>query len=94
MRRRQCDNKHGHVRDENENLCRSRKAGCRRHENVPEEYLVGDVYIGTEPYDESEFDNVVISGETDKNGLVSTSEFGNIDIKIKDNNYKIIVEEG
>lgn len=63
-------------------------------ENVPEEYLVGDVYIGTEPYDESEFDNVVISGETDKNGLVSTGEFGNIDIKIKDNNYKIIVEEG
>ena len=63
-------------------------------ENVPEEYLVGDVYIGTKPYDESEFENVVISGETDKNGLVSTGEFGNIDIKIKDNNYKIIVEEG
>lgn len=63
-------------------------------ENVPEEYLVGDVFIGAKLYDETEFDNVVISGETDENGLISTEEFGSIDIKIKDNNCKIIVEEG
>ncbi len=63
-------------------------------ENVPEEYLGGDVFIGTRLYDDTEFKTVVIAGETEEKGLASTAEFGNIDVKIKDDNYKIIVEEG
>lgn len=63
-------------------------------ENVPEEYLGRDVFIGTRLYDNTEFKTVVIAGETEEKGLASTAEFGNIDVKIKDDNYKIIVEEG
>lgn len=62
--------------------------------NVPERYLGGDVFIGKRTYDKTEFKTVVIAGETRESGFASTAVFGNIDVKIKDDNYKIIVEEG
>ena len=63
-------------------------------ENIPEEYLSGDIFIGTELYKDSDFEKVLIAGETKVKGLISTEKYGNIDVKIKDDNYKIIVEEG
>ena len=45
-------------------------------------------------YKDSDFEKVLIAGETKVKGLISTEKYGNIDVKIKDDNYKIIVEEG
>ena len=63
-------------------------------ENIPEKYLSGDIFIGTELYKDSDFEKVLIAGETKVKGLISTEKYGNIDVKIKNDNYKIIVEEG
>lgn len=63
-------------------------------ENVPEEYLKGDIFIAAKQLNSIDFNNEIISGEASSNLTISTEQFGNIQIKIKNNNYKIIVEEG
>lgn len=63
-------------------------------ENVPEEYLKGDIFIAAKQLNSIDFNNEIISGEASSDLTISTEQFGNIQIKIKNNNYKIIVEEG
>lgn len=62
-------------------------------DRIPEKYLEGDVIIASENYDNVNFKDAVKVGESDDTGIVSTEEFGNIDIKIKDDSYKFIIEE-
>ncbi len=63
-------------------------------ENIPEKFLDEDILVADEPYDGFNYENIIVTGEDDDYGLVSTEKYGNIDIKIKNGNYKIIVEEG
>ncbi len=63
-------------------------------ENIPEKFLDEDILVADEPYDGFNYENIIVTGEDADYGLVSTEKYGNIDIKIKNGNYKIIVEEG
>ncbi len=63
-------------------------------ENVPEEFLDEDILIAAEPYDGFNYKSIIVTGEDVGSDFASTEKYGNIDIKIKNGDYKIIVEEG
>lgn len=63
-------------------------------ENVPEEFLDEDILVAAEPYDGFNYEHIIVTGEDVDSGLVSTEKYGSIDVKIKNGDYKIIVEEG
>ena len=63
-------------------------------ENVPEEFLDEDILVAAEPYDGFNYESIIVTGEDADSGLVSTEKYGSIDVKIKNGDYKIIVEEG
>ncbi len=63
-------------------------------ENVPEEFLDEDILVAPEPYDGFNYKSIIVTGEDVGSDFASTEKYGNIDIKIKNGDYKIIVEEG
>lgn len=61
-------------------------------DSVPEEYLSGDIIVCTKVPDGANFHRVIFVGES-SDRILSTADYGNIDIKIKDKDYKIILKE-
>lgn len=61
---------------------------------ISERYLKGDIVVSAEPFENTAFIDSVIVGDDADGFALSTGKYGNIDIKIKDNSYKFIIEEG
>lgn len=65
-----------------------------RGDYVPSKYLEGDILICSEIPDGAEFENYIVSGETEQRNIISTQDLGEICVEIKNNDYKISVKEG
>ena len=65
-----------------------------RGDYVPSKYLEGDILICSEIPDGAEFENYIVSGETEQRNIISTQDLGKICVEIKNNDYKISVKEG
>ncbi|MGN0550157.1 MAG: ComEC/Rec2 family competence protein [Acutalibacteraceae bacterium] len=65
-----------------------------RGDFVPGKYLEGDILICSEIPDGADFENYIVSGETEQLNIISTQDLGEICITIKNNDYKISVKEG
>ena len=61
-------------------------------ERIPKNFLDGDVLVASKFYD-GNFEDTVITGDSEGEGMISSAVYGNIDIKIKDNDYKFVIEE-
>lgn len=65
-----------------------------RGEEIPIKYLEGNFLVCSEIPDGADFENYIVSGETEQLNIISTQDLGEISIKIKNNDYKISVKEG
>lgn len=65
-----------------------------RDGDIAEEYLKGDILVCEYIPQNAEFNKIIISGESDSEKLISTENYGDIQIKIKADKYKITIEEG
>ena len=65
-----------------------------RGDYIPSKYLDGDILVCSEIPDGADFENYIVSGETEQKNIISTEEFGEICVTIKNNDYKISVKEG
>lgn len=60
-------------------------------EEIPEEYLSGDILICTTVPEGASFSKIIICGEAEDGGI-STDKYGEINIKIKNDKFKITVD--
>lgn len=65
-----------------------------RGDYLPSKYLEGDILICSEIPDGAEFENYIVSGETEQRNIISTQDLGEICVEIKNNDYKISIKEG
>ncbi len=65
----------------------------RGEDNIPYEFMSGDVLVCVDVPESCDFRRIIVSGESDSEGLISTQNCGNIKIKIKNGQYKIMLEE-
>lgn len=65
-----------------------------RGEEIPIKYLEGNFLVCSEIPDGADFDNYIVSGETEQLNIISTQDLGEICVEIKNNDYKISVKEG
>lgn len=60
-------------------------------EEIPEEYLSGDILICTAVPEGANFNKIIICGEAEDSGI-STDKYGEISIKIKNDKFKITAD--
>lgn len=65
-----------------------------RGEEIPIKYLEGNFLVCSEIPDGADFENYIVSGETEQLNIISTQDLGEICVEIKNNDYKISVKEG
>ena len=65
----------------------------RGEDDIPDEFMSGDVLVCGSTPESCDFSRIIISGESDSDSHVSTQDCGNIMIKIKNGQYKIMIEE-
>ncbi len=65
-----------------------------RDGEIPQKFLTGDILICDDIPENIKFKKIIVSGESDSENSISTEVYGDMDIKIKKNNYKIIIREG
>lgn len=65
----------------------------RGENDIPDEFMSADVLVCGKIPENGDFDQIIVSGESDSESIVSTRNLGNITLKIKGDRYKIIIEE-